>query len=248
MEGSGASQHSTSESGTGGTPATGSALCGFDLFSGLDAAALADIERACSRKRFAPQEQIIDRDSRSRDVCFVLSGRARVVNYSLSGREITFDDILSGSYFGELAAIDGRPRSASVMAVEETVIAQLSHQVFMDILAKHPKVALHVMERLARIIRSADERIMDLSTLAAQNRVQGELLRQAHNSMVDATTARITPIPLHADIASRVSTTRETVARVLNDLARAGIVKRTKGALLILDVPELEAMVQDMHG
>ncbi|TVR84173.1 MAG: Crp/Fnr family transcriptional regulator [Rhodospirillales bacterium] len=248
MEGSGSSQHGATESASTGEAATSSVLSRFDLFADLGASALAEIERACVRKRFRAQEQIIDRDSRSRDVFFLTSGKARVVNYSLSGREIAFDDILPGAYFGELSAIDGRPRSAAVIAVEETAIAQLPHEVFMDILARHPKVALHVMERLARIIRAADDRIMDLSTLAAQNRVQAELLRQARTSMADERVARISPIPRHSEIASRVSTTRETVARVLNDLARAGVVERTKSALLVRDVNELEEMVQEMRG
>lgn len=104
------------------------------------------------------------------------------------------------------------------------------------------------MVRLARIVRSADERIMDLSTLAAINRVQAELLRQARAEEADGNAAVIEPIPIHSDIASRVSTTRETVARVLNDLARKGIVKRTRGGLMIRDLDRLRQMVEDVRG
>ena len=60
--------------------------------------------------------------------------------------------------------------------------------------------------------------------------------------------AVIKPNPLHGDIASRVSTTRETVARVMNDLARQDIVERTKKALVIVDVEKLNAMVQEVRG
>ena len=81
--------------------------------------------------------------------------------------------------------------------------------------AEHPNIALQVMMRLAKIVRTADERIMDLSTLAAHNRVHAELLRQARIHIVDGECARIEPVPVHSDIASRVRTTRETVARVM---------------------------------
>ncbi|MDD9876227.1 MAG: helix-turn-helix domain-containing protein, partial [Magnetovibrio sp.] len=60
--------------------------------------------------------------------------------------------------------------------------------------------------------------------------------------------ALISPIPVHADIASRVSTTRETVARVMNDLARQGILERQKGALVVGDVDQLRDMVEEVRG
>lgn len=227
--------------------APGRYLGGVPLFEGLDTAALAAIERASRSKRYGAQEQIIDCDANSIDVFIVVEGRVRVVNYSVSGREIAFDDVVAGGYFGEIAALDGPPRSASVMAVEDTLLLVLPGNVFLQALSRHPDVAFRVMRRLARIVRSADTRIMDLSTLAAQNRVQAEVLRQARMTLTGDDTARITPIPLHSDIASRVSTTRETVARVMNDLARQGIVKRTKNALVITDLDRLEGLVEEVR-
>ena len=70
--------------------------------------------RDCGWKAYGAHEQIIDRQSETKDVFFVVEGKVRVVNYSVSGREITLDDIEAGGHFGELAAIDGLPRSASV--------------------------------------------------------------------------------------------------------------------------------------
>ncbi len=74
-----------------------------------------DLARQCRFKRFTAGEHIIDMQADSRDVHFVLEGTVRVVNYSPTGREVTLDDIGPGGYFGELAAIDGGPRSAFVM-------------------------------------------------------------------------------------------------------------------------------------
>jgi len=58
----------------------------------------------------------------------------------------------------------------------------------------------------------------------------------------------IAPIPVHSDIAARVSTTRETVARVLSDLSRDGLVERRADALVVRDVSRLETMVEDVRG
>jgi len=205
--------------------------------------------RQCRFRRFTPGEHIIDGQSDSRDVFFVIEGTVRVVNYSMSGREVALDDIHAGGFFGELAALDGGPRSAFVMAQGgEAVTAAMPFEVFLDLLSKKPLLGLEIMKRLTRIVRQATERIMDLSTLGANNRVHAELLRQAWSSPNDGRAAMITPIPLHADIASRVSTTRETVARVLNDLARSGIVERKKNSLLVCDMSRLAMLVEDVRG
>ncbi len=206
------------------------------------------IEKACRWRRFAPHEQIIDRQSLARDVFFVVEGRVRVVNYSLSGREVTLDDVEPGGHFGELAALDGEPRSASVMALTDSLLAELPYGHFLRAMENHWSIAFKVMLNLAHIVRASNARIMDLSTLAANNRVHAELLRQARAAMTGPRQASISPIPVHSDIAGRVSTTRETVARVLSDLARQGVVERRRGALVIPDVTRLSMMVEQVRG
>jgi len=223
-------------------------LSRIELLSDLTDAERDDLVQQCSWRHYSSQEQIIDRQSETTDIFFIAEGRVRVVNYSLSGREITFDDLGQDQHFGELAAIDGEPRSAGVMALTNCLVASLSQERFRALLEKHPKLALRFMKGMANIVRNATDRIMDLSTLAANNRVQAELLRQARKFSDDEMSAVIKPIPVHGDIASRVSTTRETVARVLNDLARQGIVERRKDSLVINDMEQLSDMVEEVRG
>lgn len=218
------------------------------LLAELDDAEKAVVEKNCRWKVYDASEQIIDQHSDSRDIFFVVDGRVRVVNYSLSGREITFDDLESGGHFGELAAIDGLPRSASVMALDKAHIASLPAEQFQEIILQHPTIALKLMKHLAHLLRMSTSRIMDLSTLGANNRIHADLLRMGRKIAGDENSASISPIPVHSDIASRVSTTRETVARVMNDLARKGIVERKKSALLIKDMSILEEMVEEVRG
>ena len=223
-------------------------LGGITLLEGLSETQLQELQKNCSWRRYAAQEIIIDRDSESRDIFFVMDGRVRVVNYSLSGREVSFDDIMSGGYFGELAAIDGEPRSANVVALTETTVAALSTQRLLTLVADNPAIAIELLRRLAHVVRRATDRIMDLSTLGAHFRVYVEFLRLARENSRDDNTALIQPIPIHSEIASRVSTTREMVARVLSDLARAEVVKRDQDALLVLDMVRLADMVEQIRG
>ncbi len=230
-------------------PESGSdTLAGIDLLAPLTPEQLRGLERLCRWKRYPGREQIIDSQSETRDVFFVVSGQVRVVNYSVSGREITFNDLAEGSHFGELAALDGQPRSASVMALSDCLIASLPQEHFLETLEKCPAVARKVMVHLAQMVRVTTDRIMDLSTLGATNRVHADLLRRAQKSADGENETVIHPIPVHGDIASLVSTTRETVARVMNDLARQGIVERKKDTLVIRDVKRLQEMVEEVRG
>ena len=223
-------------------------LEGVKLLKGLKPVDVAKLEEYCRYKKFPAGEQILDRQSQTTDVFFVVRGKVRIVNYSLSGREITLDDVNQGGHFGELAAIDDEPRSASVMALTDCVIVSMPQKVFLAALEKFPAISLALMRDLAHIVRRSTDRIMDLSTLGANNRVHAELLREAKANGNAKNEAVIKPIPVHSDLASRVSTTRETVARVLNDLARQGILERRKDHLVIHDVSRLQNMVDQVQG
>ncbi len=221
-------------------------LRGISLFAGMPEAARQRYEQSCTWRRFKPEEQIIDRLSDTHDVLFVVEGRVRIVNYSLSGREISFGDLNAGELFGELAAIDGKPRSASAVATAPTLLATMSGESFRKMLSEHPAAAFVIMRRLATIVRVSTGRIMDLSTLGAYDRVCAEILRMARPNLKPDGTARISPIPIHSDIASRVSTARETVARVFADLTRQGLVKRESDALLVRNFAGLEHSVPEL--
>ena len=223
-------------------------LAGIRLFDGLSESALEDLSKRCRWHKYQPNEQVIDRFSDSRDLYLIVEGRVRVVNYSVTGREVTFDEREEGEYFGELAALDGEPRSANVIALNELNVACLSQEAFNRLLLEHPQVTLKILNGLAKIVRASNKRIMDLSTVGANNRVHAEILRLALPGVRTDNTAIVSPFPIHGDIASRVSTTRETVNRVFSDLSRRGIVKRSKSNLVVLDLIRLRKMIEDVVG
>lgn len=218
------------------------------LLEGLSEDVIEQVNQQCRWRTYQSGEQIIDRQAESTDVFFIVSGRVRIVIYTLGGKEITLDDFTEGAQFGEMAAIDGLPRSASVMAIDDALLAAMPQTRFMSLLTGHPIVAERVLRNMAHIIRISNERIMDLSTLGAANRVHAEVLRQARENMVGEDEALISPMPIHSDIGSRISSTRETVARVMNDLARKGFVERQKNGLVVRNIKALSQMVEDVRG
>ncbi|MBE88546.1 MAG: Crp/Fnr family transcriptional regulator [Rhodospirillaceae bacterium] len=222
-------------------------LSGIKLLNSLTESDLKKLEQRCNWRLVGQQEIIVDRQSKSSDVYFIVSGKVRVVNFSLSGREITFDEMTAGGYFGQLAALDNQPRSENVVALEDSVLASLSQQPFKDLLLEYPKIALELLVEMAQIIRTSTDRIMDLSTIGAHNRVHAEILRLAQEEILDDNTAKIEPVPIHGDVASRVSTTRETVARVFSDLTKRKLMERKDNALIINDLEVLHDIVEEFR-
>lgn len=223
-------------------------LADIKLLEGLPDDIIEQLNKQCRWKWFDANEQIIDRQADSTDVFFIVHGRVRIVIYTVGGKEITLDDFTDGAQFGEIAAIDNLPRSASVMAIDKSLLAAMPQSRFMALLTGHPIVAERVLRTMASIIRISNERIMDLSTLGAANRVHAEILRQAKSNMTGEDEAFISPIPIHSDLASRISSTRETVARVMNDLARKGFLERKKNGLEVRKVEQLAEMVEEVRG
>ena len=126
-----------------------------------------------------------------------------------------------GAYFGELATLDGEPRSTNIVALEETLPPSFAEGfticcTLFAIRGAHPK---EPYEDHANF----DRRIIDLTTVGSNKRLHAEFLRLAMPGMKVENAGEISPIPIHGDIAVRVSTTRETVARVFTDLTREGI-------------------------
>ncbi len=223
-------------------------LGGIELFESLPRRGLEALGKRCQWRRYSAGQEIVGHQDDTKDVYFIVRGEVRVTVFSLTGKEVSFRDMRAGQSFGELAAIDGKPRSANVVALAESLIASMPAKVFWDVLRDHPEVAAAVMRHLTRLVRRLSERVFEVSALAVRNRIHAELLRLARRNMDDNNTARISPAPTHAAIASRVSTHREAVTRELSDLGRAGLIERQSGALVIGDVAELARMVEEVLG
>jgi CRP/FNR family transcriptional regulator, cyclic AMP receptor protein len=222
-----------------------SALKRVGIIADLPDAAIARIVALCRWRHFMAGELILGYQDTTRDVLFLADGKARVVIHSADGRAVIFTDLEPGAMFGELAAIDGKPRSASVVALEPCLVAALTGEQFERLLIEEPRVALATLRRVIAEVRRLTERVLEFSTLSVRQRIRAELLRLAAASGGAQGEALIAPIPTLDEIASRVSTHREAVSRELAALVRTGLLRRAKGGLVITDVGRLARLVHD---
>jgi CRP-like cAMP-binding protein len=223
-------------------------LAGVALLQGLDPEARAALESQCRWRRYRPGKRVFERGSAGREVFFVIHGALNVVSFSPLGREITFAAAQSGGMVGEMAAVDGRPRSASVVAVGESLVAVLPSEAFVALLESHGDIALQLLRQLSAFLRNSGSRVLELSAVKAINRVYGELLRLAAPEGAAPDLWAIKPLPPLRDLASQAGTTREVVTSALAKLYPSGLIRRKGNSLYILDRQALEEIVKAAGG
>lgn len=218
-------------------------LARFALFRSLKPELIHQLDTQCIWKRARANEWVLDYKDDSVDLFFVAYGRLRVTIRPISGGEIILRDISDGEFFGELAALDGRPRSAGVLALTDSVIARMTPSVFRDAVHRYPDVCDQLLALLTSQVRMLAGRVTEFSTFDVRHRIYSELLRLAHGQPGVAE-VKIAPPPTHAEIAARVSTHREAVTRELKSLERAGLIERRRGAIVLLKPSELSARIE----
>lgn len=195
-----------------------------------------------------PGQIVVGHQDETSDVFVVLEGSLRVELFSLNGREIILADLEPGDLFGEFAAFDDLPRSASVTATSKCVLANIPGEVFRRAVLDNPETSDWMTRRLVRQIRLLTERIFELNALAVRNRLHCELLRLSLAAGVRDNRALVSPAPTHAELANRIATHREAVTRELQYLQKQGIVAQKGRQLSVNDVSELAEIVRAAAG
>ncbi len=217
------------------------------LFRSLSDEQVRRLDTQCLWQRFDAGAEILSfADTSGTDVYFVVAGSVRVRNRE-DERDVILRDIPAGGWFGELAAIDGGGRSASIVALSGTTVARMPPAVFRAALHAHPTVCDDVLAVLAAQIRMLARRVTEQTAFDVPRRVRAELLRLAAPSRQDGL-LKISPPPLHAEIAARIGCKREAVTRELGRLHRSGIIEKRRGALVILDPDALRQAIKSIPG
>jgi len=195
---------------------------------------LLDQIAAVATVRAFPKRAIIVTEGDETDSLYVvLSGRARVYVADDKGREVQLNQLGPGEYFGEVT-LDGGPRSASVMAIEDCRCAIVKRAEFNPFLERHPELALHIVRKLAHRVRELTENVRSLALMDVYGRVARLLLELAEEK--DGKLV-IGEALTHRDIAARVGASREMISRIFSDLSEGGYVRKEDGHLVIARKP-----------
>lgn len=219
-------------------------LDGILLFRGVSGLDLDAISEACFWQRFSSGTQILSSDDLNTDVFFVIEGAVLARAFSEEGKEVFYSDIGAGQFFGEFAAIDGKPRSASIDAIEDCHIARMTSEQFRKILLENAILGLRMTELLVAKTRVLSQRIFEYGTLTVRERIQRELVRLCEPVADGTNQVVIDPAPTHYEIATRIATHREAVSRELNQLAACKIIEIDRRRIKVLDLHRLRQFNQ----
>ena len=218
------------------------------LLALLDAGERKKMLAQCTTRRYAKGEQIVREMEQDNNMYFIERGKVRVTLFSREGREVSFANLEQGENFGEISVIDGKPRSANVIALTETDMIIMPPQIFQRIFHRHPAVAMELLQQLTAMIRRLCDRIFEYSTIGVNNRIHAELLRLAKKHLDLDGVVRIPNVPTHAQLASRVSCHREAVSRELKALENEGILLKKNRKLIIPEIRHLQKKVDQVLG
>ena len=203
--------------------------------AGPDLRALASHGRV---RRYLGGATIFQEGDRGDSLHIVMEGSVRVSVLSAKGEEATVALLGPGEFVGDLALLEGRPRSASAVASEPTRTLVVTRDDFRRWLAERPKAALALLEVLSLRVRRTDEVLADLTFLDLPQRLAKRLVTLAADRPADGkggVKLRIT----QAGLASMLGVSRESVNKQLNQFARQGWVRLARGSVIVQDFTAL---------
>jgi len=184
-------------------------------------------------RAFAKNTVIINEGDNSDSLFVILSGRVKIYSADESGREIIYDDHGMGEYVGEMA-LDGRPRSASVMTLEPTICSMLNRDEVRRAISANPDIAIQILSTLIERARIATASVRNLALLDVYGRVARLLLDLAE----DHDGKLVIPERLtQQDIGDRVGASRDMVSRIFKDLVAGGYIRIDHKIITILRKP-----------
>lgn len=199
----------------------------------------ADIERiqGFARERSYPKNNVIVFEEDPGDSLYVvLNGQVKVVLIGEDGREVILSTPGKGDFFGEMSLIDDQPRSAHVIAMEDSLLLVLRREDFHQCLAAMPGIAIGLLRAMCKRLRKADDKIGGLVLLDVPGRVARLLLEMADEGDGEHITKRIT----HHLIAQMIGSSRETVSRTMRILMDQGLIDVTRSKITLLNRDLLE--------
>ena len=200
----------------------------------LDGEEWRDMLASLGTIRVYPPQTIVIHEGDTSDLLYlILEGSGRIYSSNAEGRVIVYAEFAAGTLLGE-PALDGGPRSASVVTLEKTTCSVIRAADFRAKIADHPTFAMRVIFNLIGLVRSASENVKSLALDDVYGRVVRLLMKSA---VAEGTGWIIRPKPTQQGIADHVGSSREMVGRIFKDLQTGGYLAVERDAIVILRKP-----------
>lgn len=221
-------------------------LAATPMFRGVADAQLDSLARQAKLLKLGPRELLFAKGDPGESMYLVVVGRVRVGVVSVEGREVTYALIGPGQLFGEVAVLDGGPRSADATAIEPTELLVIDRRDILAFIRANGDYALRLIEILCMRMRHANELLEDTFFLSLPSRMAKQLLSLGETlgerqPAGDAVTIRMS----QQAVADYMGISRESVNKVLSKWEQGGIVSLWRGQITIQDRDALARFLLD---
>jgi CRP-like cAMP-binding protein len=216
-------------------------LATVPLFGGLDEAGLTSVARGLRSRRFRRGETIFHLGDPGDALFIVASGAVKITLPSETGDEAILATLRAGDFFGELALLDGAPRSATAIALEPTETLVLPRERFRELIDAEPAIRDALFAALARELRRLTIHVEELHFLDIAGRLAAVLARLAREQGVrpEVGQIRLTAPLTQSDLAAMVGCTRQSVNKLLGLFVDDGLIRLERDAIVVIDYEAL---------
>jgi CRP-like cAMP-binding protein len=229
------------------TSSMSDALAAVPLFAGLDADGLTSMTRGMRVRRFRRGETIFHLGDPGDALFIVMAGSIKITLPADSGDEAILATLRPGDFFGELALLDGAPRSATAVAIEATETYILPRDQFRVLIATEPVMREALLATLAAEVRRLTNHVEELHFLDITGRLASRLARLAAESgarrLADGSVQLAGPLT-QGDLAAMIGCTRQSVNKLLGMFSEEGLIRLDRDRIVILD---LEGLARSAH-
>jgi CRP/FNR family transcriptional regulator/CRP/FNR family cyclic AMP-dependent transcriptional regulator len=206
------------------------------LFAGLSDDQLIRLRENLIRRQFRQGQAIFQQGDQGQMLYLIESGQVRIFLQDEEGQETSVIVYGPGEIFGELAVIDGLPRSASAVAMENTVVYTLTRDSFRESMRAMPQLALNFLNALSVRVRYNTQQVESLTLHDVSSRLARKLLELAQQyGTVEPAGVRINLALTQSDLAGLVGATRESINKTLGTFRRQGYIVTRQNRVTIVD-------------
>ena len=220
-------------------------LAGHFLLRHLGPDEISRLAASAGMTHFPRQATIFQKGDPGDSLMAVVRGRVKICTYSADGKELVLNIIDHGGLFGELAVLDGQPRSGDAVALEDTDLLVLTRSRLMPVVTRDPEVASRLMGVLCQRLRQTSQQLEDALLREAPSRLARGLLRLADGfGRSEGQGVRLDIKLSQQQIGSLIGVSRESVNKLMMEWARGGIIDVRSGFITILDQDALRDVAE----
>ena len=209
------------------------------LFGQLGAEAISRLASYAHTKSFASGARIFEKGDPGTSLFAVCSGTVKISNQSTGGKDAVFNLIPGGGIFGEIALLDGQPRTADAFALTDCELMVIDRRDFVPLVSQNPEIALKLIEILCQRIRRTSEQVEDVTFLDLPSRLAKTLLRLSETSGAQSRKVSIT----QREIGQIIGMSRESTNKQLREWEENNWVKLERGGVVVLERQPLMEIV-----